>query len=302
MQGPNLRDFLANFGTVELCLDFLRRKRWPDGITCRKCNRVTGHHLLIERKCYSCQECGTHVHPTAGTIFHKSRVPLPDWFFVIWQFSKTRAGFSAKQIEREIGVSYPTALRMCNLIRSRLGETPTLDGVCEADETFIGGRPRIRGINKRGRGTRKVPVVGVVQRGGKVAVRVVERVRIGTVIPFIREHVAEGATVYTDELNIYDRLPKHGYQHGKVLHKQRQYARRDDDGANVHTNHLEGFWSYPKSAILRIHRGVSRRHLQGYLNEHTFRYNHRKGEEGIFGAMLTRVAAPVTALPHAQGC
>ncbi|MEP0548650.1 MAG: IS1595 family transposase [Rhodothermales bacterium] len=294
-----LRDFLTLFGTTEGCLDFIRRQRWPDGIPCRKCERVTKHHLIVERKCYSCQECGSHVHPTVGTIFEKSRVSLPDWFFVIWQFSKTRAGFSAKQIEREIGVSYPTALRMCNLIRSRFGESPSLSGIVEADECYIGGRPRIRGVSKRGRGTRKVPVIGAVQRGGKIVVKAVDNVQRATVLPFLTQHIEEGTTVYTDELNVYDVLPDHGFEHGRVLHKQRQYAYTTDDGQNVHTNHLEGFWSYPKSAILRIHRGVSRRKLQGYLDEHTFRYNHRNSEEGIFGAMLTQVATPVPTLRQA---
>lgn len=258
---------------------------------CETCERVTKHHLRIERKCYACQHCGSQVRPTVGTIFEGSKVPLPDWFYVIWQFAKTRAGFSAKQVERELGVSYPTALRMCNLIRSRMGENPTLSGVCEADECYIGGKPRVRGVSKRGRGTRKVPVIGVVQRGGKVVARAVDRVRRDNVIPFLTEHVEDGATIYTDELNIYNVLPKHGYEHDKVLHKQRQYAKVTEDGANVHTNHLEGWWSYPKSAILRIHRGVSRRKMQGYLDEHTFRYNHRNDEEPMFFALLSQVSA-----------
>src|SRR5690606_3051020 len=121
------------------CLAYLKRLRWPNGIRCEKCERVTKHHLRAERKCYACQHCGSHVHPTVGTIFHNSKVPLPDWFYCIWQMSKTRAGISAKQIERELGISYPTALRMCNLIRSQMGEDGALWGFVEADETYIGG-------------------------------------------------------------------------------------------------------------------------------------------------------------------
>ncbi|MEL6704806.1 MAG: IS1595 family transposase [Bacteroidota bacterium] len=305
MQKFTLRDLLTRFGTVEQCLAFIKEQRWPDehyggGIPCKKCERVTPHHMIPSRKCYSCQNCGSHVHPTAGTIFERSRVPLPDWFYVIFQFAKTRAGFSAKQVERELGVSYPTALRMCNLIRSQLGESPTLSGIVEADETYIGGKPRIRGVSKRGRGTRKVPVIGAVQRDGKIVVKAVDNVKRETVIPWLKEHIKEGAEVYTDELNIYDVLPEEGYEHEKVLHKQRQYARITEDGKNVHTNHLEGFWSYPKSAVLRIHRGVSRRKLQGYLNEHAFRYNHRKDADGLFCAMLTRASSEVAPLAQAR--
>lgn len=292
MQKVTLRELINRFGTPEQCLEFIKEQRYPDGIRCEKCERVTRHHKVSSKKAYACQNCRTQVFPLTGTIFEKTRVPLPDWFYVIWSFSNTRAGFSAKQVERELGVSYPTALRICNLIRSQLGESPTLSGVVEADECYIGGRPRIRGINKRGRGTRKVPVIGAVERGGKVVVKAVDRVRRDNVIPFLTEHIEDGSTVYTDELNIYNALPKHGYEHDKVLHKERQYARKTDDGRNVHTNHLEGFWSYPKSAILRIHRGVSRHCLQGYLDEHTFRYNHRNDSETLFHAFLNRLSAP----------
>lgn len=304
MSEITLRDFIGRFGTNAQCLDFIRRQRWPDGIPCKKCERITGHHLIADRKCYSCQECGSHVHPTAGTLFHKSRVPLPDWFYVIWQFGKTRAGFSAKQVQRELGVSYPTALRMCNLTRERLGETPTLDGVVEADECYIGGRPRYRGQSKRGRGTRKIPVIGAVERGGSVTVRAVDTVSKATVLPFLTDAIEGGATVYTDELNIYRALPDHGYEHDAVKHKVNEYVREEVDEEtgevrSIHTNTLEGFWSYPKSAILRIHRGVSRHKLQGYLDEHTFRYNHRNDEGGLFSAMVGRATEPQT---PATGC
>jgi transposase len=291
MDKITIRDLIRDFGTTEQCLEFLRNLRWPNGIHCDKCDKITPHHLISSRKCYSCQNCRNQVYPTAGTIFHKSRVPLPDWFYVIFQFAKTRAGFSAKQVERELGVSYPTALRMCNLIRSRMSETPTLSGICEADECYIGGKPRIRGVSKRGRGTRKVPEIGVVQRGGKIVVKAVDNVKRDTVIPFLSDHIVEGSAVYTDELNIYNVLPDHGFKHERVQHKEKEYVRYTDDGRSIHTNNLEGFWSYPKSAILRIHRGVSRRKLQGYQDEYTFRYNHR--ESGIFDAILGRVAQPV---------
>lgn len=211
---------------------------------------------------------------------------------MIWQFSKTRAGFSAKQVERELGVSYPTALRMCNLIRSTMDEGDTvLSGIVEADETYIGGRPRIRKVGKRGRGTRKVSVIGAVERGGRVVVKAVDNTKRATVIPFLRSHVEDGSTIFTDEYAVYNTLSEHGYEHERVLHKQLQYARKDGD-RSIHTNHMEGFWSYPKSAVLHIHRGVSRRHIQGYLNEHTFRYNHRNDAAGLFLALLNQTISP----------
>lgn len=295
MAGLNLRDFLAHFGTTELCLDYLRRKRWPEGITCRKCERVTGHHMMVERKCYTCQECGTQVHPTAGTFLHKSRVPLPDWFFVIWQFSKTRAGFSAKQVEREIGVSYPTALRMCNLIREALGEPlpAKLSGTVEVDETYMGNSRRyFQRKRKPGRGAGKPPVFGVVERGGRIVAVAVPNVKRETVFPLIKRHVEEGTEIHSDEYAVYIPLAKEGYRHARVRHKGREYVRYREGAEPVHTNTLEGFWSYPKNAIQGIHRGVSAHKLQGYVNEHVFRYNRRKDGGAIFDAMLSRVCAP----------
>ncbi|MEM6326607.1 MAG: IS1595 family transposase [Bacteroidota bacterium] len=292
MPRVTLRELVTRFGTPDQCLDFIRDQRWPDGIPCKTCDKVTPHHRVKRKKAYACKECRTQTFPLTGTIFEKTRVPLPDWFFVIWQFANTRAGFSAKQVEREIGVSYPTALRICNLIRSQLGERPTLAGVVEADECYIGGRPRYRGQSKRGRGTRKVPVIGAVERGGSVTVKAVDNVRRDTVIPFLTDAVEEGATVYTDELHIYNVLPEHGFDHDRVKHKDKEYVRYTEDGRKVHTNTLEGFWSYPKSAILRIHRGVSRHKLQGYLDEHTFRYNRRHEPEALFSRLLGRLVTP----------
>lgn len=117
-----LHDFFQDFYTPTQCLEYLRKIRWPDGIFCKKCQKITKHHLRPEQKAYSCQYCGTLVTPTKGTIFFGSKVALPNWFWIIFQFAKTRTGISAKQIERELGITYKTALRMCNAVRSCLEE------------------------------------------------------------------------------------------------------------------------------------------------------------------------------------
>lgn len=287
----NIRDFLTYYGTPEQCLAYLVRLRWPDGITCRTCERVTPHHLIRERKCYSCQECGTQTYPTAGTIFENSKVPLPDWFYVIFQFSKTRTGIPAKQIQRELGVSYPTALRMCRLIREHLAETPDqFTGTVECDETYMGNSRRYFGRKrKRGRGADKRPVFGIIERGGAVVAKVVPNCQRDTVLPIVREHVAAGSEVFTDEYVIYRTLPEEGYLHDTVNHKAGEYVRYREDGEKVHTNEMEGFWSYPKNAIKGVHRGVSDRHLQGYINEYAFRQSHRKDEDPMFFTMLRKL-------------
>lgn len=117
-----LADFFADFPDDRACLEWLVQQRWPDGIFCSQCNRVTRHHLVEARRSYSCQYCGHHTHPTAGTIFHKSSTPLVFWFYTIFKLASSPQTFSAKQIERDLGVTYKTAWRMVHLIRVQMAK------------------------------------------------------------------------------------------------------------------------------------------------------------------------------------
>ena len=295
--------FMQEFSTNRQCLEFIAAERWPHGITCGTCERVTGHHLIESRKCYSCQECGTQTYPTAGTIFHKSRTPLTVWFYVVFQMAKTRCGVSAKQIERETGVTYKTAWRMCQLVRAALsGEggdeaVSLLAGVVEVDETYVGGQPRYKGQRRPGRPSwnDKQPVVGIAERGGRVRAFVVPNVKRDTVFPLIEANVIPGATVYTDEYPVYRTLPEKGYYHDVVRHKARQYAREVVDEAtgeitSVHTNTIEGFWMIVKNGVRGVHRGVGRKYLARYVGEYTYRYNRRNDEEPMFLSFLQSAA------------
>ena len=123
MKTYTLRDMQNEFPDDKTCLDWLLNNRYPNGITCTNCGVINAkHHFIASRKSYSCQECGHHVHPTADTIFHKSSTPLTLWFYAIYLMSSTRTSISAKQLQRELGVTYKTAWRMFTLIRSRLNE------------------------------------------------------------------------------------------------------------------------------------------------------------------------------------
>src|ERR1039458_6940708 len=162
-------DFQKQFPDDATCLEWLKNYLYPDGIFCEACNAVTKHHRVASRPSYSCDHCGHHVHPTADTIFHKSSTPLTTWFHAIYLMAQTRCGISAKQIQRETGVTYKTASRMFRQIRSMLADDKNgpiggLNRKVEMDETYYGSRTK----GTRGRGTAKTPVVGMVQRKGQV--------------------------------------------------------------------------------------------------------------------------------------
>jgi len=196
MKKYTTKDFDNEFPDDGSCLEWIKSHRWPDGITCVKCSKVTKHHRIKGRNCYSCDNCGTQIYPTAGTIFHKSTTPLRIWFEAIYRMASTRCGISAKQIQREMGVTYKTTWRMFHQIRALLGEDIiNLDGKVEVDETYIGGKRK----GKRGRGAEgKSKVIGAVQRGGKVVAQVAPDVKRHTIVPFVNKKVSRDATLYTE--------------------------------------------------------------------------------------------------------
>lgn len=284
MQRYTIRDFDRDFPDDDACLDWLRECLYPAGIYCKVCQSVTKHHRVTSRRSYSCDRCGHHVHPTAGTIFDKTTTPLRLWFYAVYLVASTRCGISAKQLQRELGVTYKTAWRMLNLIRSMLDESDgPISGEVEVDKTYIGGRRR----GKRGRGADgKTPVVGMVERGERVRAVKTANVRSTTLVPLVEARVGLGSVVYTDEFSGYNRLGKLGYDHRRIAHAAHVYVVGD-----THTNTVEGFWSLHKRGISGVYHAVSAKHLQSYVNEYAFRYNHRNDEQPMFTTMLQRVSA-----------
>ncbi|HEX8161278.1 MAG TPA: IS1595 family transposase [Pyrinomonadaceae bacterium] len=287
MQKYTIKDFQAQFPNDDACLEWLKNYLYPNGIFCETCQRVTKHHKVASRKSYSCDYCGHHVHPTADTIYHKSSTKLTTWFYAIYLMASTRCGISAKQIERETGVTYKTAWRMFKQIRSMLDESSDnpLSGKVEVDETYIGGKPRHRNVKGQGRGVaNKTIVVGAVERGGRARARKVEKADSKTLLPFLKENVAPEASVYTDENNSYWAVRHHFEAHHTIKHKEKVYAIGD-----VHTNTVEGFWSLVKGGIRGVYHNVSDKYLETYFNEYAFRYNRRFDEQPMFLSFLHRV-------------
>lgn len=275
-----IKDFKKRFPTDDSCLEELMSKKYGSQSRCPdlNCNKITKFHKVKGRKCYECQWCGYQVYPTAGTIFHKSATPLTDWFYVMYLMTATRSGVSAKEIQRQLGVTYKCAWRMCHQVRKAMGEKPMLRRKVEADETYVGGVRR----GKRGRGAEgKTPVFGMVQRKGKISAIVVGNVKSKTVQPIINSTVKKGSTVMTDEFNIYNRVRKSGYSHEVVRHAIKEYV-----VGNIHANNIEGFWSQLKRGISGTHVWVSGKHLQKYVDEFAFRYNQRDEVTPMFDRLL----------------
>src|SRR6266540_3051772 len=208
-------DFEARFPNDAACLDELVGMLYPDGIFCPKCGKVTKHHRLAKRPAYACQFCGRHEYPMKGTIFEGSSTSLKLWFYGMFLMASTRCGISAKQLERELGVSYPTALRMFRKIRSVLDQDDILlSGSVEADEAYIGGMGKWKHASKRGHDSAfssKTPVFGMAQRkqnghGGRVVAQVVEAASTTSIAPHIKTRILPESMIFTDEGNVYDAL------------------------------------------------------------------------------------------------
>jgi len=293
-----LMDFMREFPDDPTCLEWLWRNRYsPDGehAHCPKCEteRVFKRYgTSQQRQSWTCNGCGHHLHPTAGTIYHKSSTSLHLWFYGMFLMTSTRCGISAKQLERELGVNYKTAARMMKKIRNdlMLQDDSPMGGTLEADETYVGGKRWGKKGAKRGRpgpDSHKVPVFGVVERHGRVMAVTVPNVRKVTLMPHIERRVMPASTIYTDELLSYRGLTGAGYRHDRVNHSEQVYVSGD-----VHTNTIEGFWSLMKRGIGGVYHSVSAKHLQGYLNEYAWRYNHRSDERAQFETLLLKAAQP----------
>jgi transposase len=214
----SLMEFMKEFPDDTTCLEWLWRNRYSeDGLHahCPKCDREQAferYQTTQQRQSWTCTSCGLHIHPTAGTIFHKSSTSLHLWFYAMYLMTSTRCGISAKQLERELGVTYKTAYRMGQLIRQKLmtqGTEPFKGGSpIEIDETYVGGRRRNVHRGRPSASSNKQPVLGMVQRRGRVAAVPVANAKGITLLPNIEERILPAATVYTDEWKPYSHLGK----------------------------------------------------------------------------------------------
>jgi transposase len=295
------QQFDREFPTDDGCLEQIKEQRFPGGIAvCQKCEGPRKHYRVAGRTAYACATCGNHIYPLAGTIFEKSTTSLRVWFQAMYLMGSTRCGISAKQIQRETGVTYKTAWRMFRQIRSLLSEPDMqLEGsTVEVDEMYYGGKRKGgQGRPMRGDKNAKTTVLGVVERKGRVIARTASDVTGKTLHGFVKEYVLPKSTVFTDEFASYqglERIDGMDYQHRRINHSANVYVMGD-----VHTNTIEGFWSLVKRGIGGVYHSVSQKYLQTYLNEYSFRYNRRDCGNLIFPAILARVSERVSSKPSA---
>lgn len=291
--------FLRRFPDNDTCLEYLKDKYYPDGSECPGCGKKTKFFRIKSRAGYSCMYCRKQVYPTAGTIFHKSTLNLQMWFFAIYLMSSTRCGISAKQLEREIGVTYKTAHRMFKQIRTLLsdeGDGP-LSGDVEVDETWHGGKPRARERRQktgRIRNTYRPTVLGMVERGGRVRTRVVGGRSSGAILPTMRQHVLPSSMIFTDEYALYEVAAKEFRGHKRIKHEARIYF---DAETGAGTQSIEGFFGLFKNGVRGVYHSISAKYLQNYLDEYAFRYNRRGDSDPMFWAILDRVERRALASP-----
>lgn len=281
-----LMDYFKNEST---CEEYLAVIRWNGEPTCPYCDSKKVNALQGKTKRFKCYGCRKQFGIKVGTIFHKSPITLRKWFLAMYLVTAAdKKGISSYALARNLKVSQTTAWFVLQRIRESYSpDAEIFTNAVEADETFVGGSEINKHSDKRtpnnqGRSTKtKTAVLGIAERDGKVYAIPVHNCKGETILPIVREKVAAGTTIYTDEYRPYRRLSTE-YVHNFVCHKAEQYV-----VGEAHTNNLECFWSHMKRTIIGTYHQVSRKHLSRYVNESTFRFNNRKLSMGsIFDVAL----------------
>lgn len=271
-QTMNLMRLMTDYDTDGECRAALESLRWPEGVRCPRCESDKVYRAE-PRKQFDCALCGYQFSVTAGTIFHDSHLGLPRWFAAVYLICESKKGISANQMKRVLGVSYKTAWYLCHRIRAAMKDaTPEqLRGIIEIDETLVGGKRQHVGKGYR---KNKSVVIGAVERGGNVRLKVIKRQNKRHMQSFVKSVVHDDAeAIYTDEAHAYQGVADGNTRHETVQHKAEEWVRAD-----VHTNQIEGVWSLLKRSIVGSYHQLSAKHLPAYLDEISFRYNNRENE------------------------
>lgn len=263
---------IEEYGTEDKCIEALAELRWPDGVTCPKCES-TEIGRIKTRKLFQCNACDYQFSVRVGTVLQDSKLPLWKWFLATFLLIQAKKGMSAAQLSRIIGVTPKTGWYLSHRIRAAMvDDEPLLNDTVEVDETWVGGKVRGKGRGYRGN---KAIVLAAVERGGDVRMRVAQSRDGARLGQFINETVADEVKfVYTDEWPAYKTIPAlqdEDTRHDTVTHSKKEWVRGD-----VHTNTVESVWSLLKRSIIGSYHHVSVKHLPAYIDELEWRYNNRK--------------------------
>jgi len=283
----SIKDLHKDFPTDEACLKLLFNTLHSEKCSCGGTYSPLFHTIdgqLEGRKQYQCSKCRYQIAPTSNTIFHKSDTPLTLWFHAIWAFSNAKSGISAKEMERQLGVTYKCAWRILSLIRKALEDNGNdkLDGSVEIDTGYFGGRHYAGKNNEKLSEAiaKKSVVIIAIQRGGKMKAEIVPDGGNRVMTDFILRNIKKSANLITDSSRVYMRTDK-VYSRFSVDHHKGEYVR----GA-VHINTVETFFSHLKRSMKGTHKVISKKYLQDYLNAFVFHYNNRHNDRQRFGTLL----------------
>ncbi|HCC04697.1 TPA: IS1595 family transposase [Patescibacteria group bacterium] len=277
----SIRDLKADFPDDDTALAFIF-----DALHSHQCSCGGVYKKVSNRRKYQCSKCRFQIAPTAGTIFHKSDTPLNLWFHAIWVFSNAKSGVSAKELERQLGVTYKTAWRMLKLIREALGvHGGMLRGDVETDLGYFGGikSAGANNVNLSESIAHKSPVMVAIERGGTMIAEVVTDGTTKTHTSFVERNIEKGSRLLTDKSNKYHSVAK-GYDRFSVNHSKGEYA-----WCGIHINHVESFFAHVKRSMKGTYKVVSKKYLQLYLNQFAWLYNNRHNDRARFGALLGTV-------------
>ena len=283
----NLTEIASKYNDKDKARELLESLRWPEGPICPHCESEKVYKLTpkpsskTRKGVYKCGKCRKQFTVTVNTIFEDSHIPLNKWLMAIHLICSSKKGISAHQLHRMLNITYKSAWFMAHRIRYAMSQPPLvhkLNGIVEADETYIGGKGR----GKRGRGSeKKTPVFSLVERKGNIKSQPVGNVKAKTLKKIMLENIDKNAIVVTDEFPSYKGLKKHFAGHDTIDHGKKEYVRGD-----IHVNTVEGYFSLLKRGIKGTFHHVSKEHLHRYCNEFDFRYNYRKIDDGMRTAFL----------------
>jgi transposase-like protein len=289
MQGEKfpetLQEAIGYFSNPDKAFELMVSKRWPNGVYRPRCESKEVR-FMATRRVWNCNGCRKQFSVKVGTNFEDSPIDLGKWLSAFWLITNAKNGISSCELHRTLGVTQKTAWLMLHRIRLAIqnGSIVKIGGQVEVDETYIGGRARMRNAKQKAKrreanpamkgGWGMTPVQGLLERStakkaSRVILKVVETTRKGELQGHVRNYVLKGAEVHTDQLLSYEGLADE-YTHNVINHAE-CYVK-----GHVHTNGLENFWSLLKRAIKGTYVSVEPFHLFRYLDEQAFRFNERK--------------------------